>query len=589
MADKPGDAALTPRCTGVDRYDMIWALLLAVAFSIFYISIAQDYRTLAGYTVYDNLLFGADHVDALQGWINKHKGTHPLLPFLVVPLSAVFETIAGSYELGLAVMSGCIGGLAVLLFFALSRMLVPRHSSIALSVLFGLSMNQMVFSGLPDTYVLVAISIMPSFMLLKHGLRTGQVPVPLWIAAGVLAFSITITTMVQMIICLSVLLTVKHRALRPLVQYAAGICAAALAIGTVLVLIQHAIFPRSQLFFESQVYGYEMQYVWPLILEHPGAVADELIKSFWLFNFVGQDPLVVQHRPGLQVELVYYRASVDYGWWSMAAATLWILVYIWAAFKTFHDRTQRAFTTAAWLCVASHLALHSFFSTDEVFLYAPHYSFIVLLTAISPASTHGARSQRCWLAVALLIGVANYQTHTRIVRHFGGSMPTWLIAEDAQWRYFPGEQEPPADWNQPGFDDRGWDMAQGGFGYGDGDDRTVLAMQGRYSTIYVRTTFELSDLDQLAGVYADINYDDGFVVYLNGYRVMERNAPPLITHQSLASSDHEGGRFERHQFPPAQLIEGTNTVAIVALNSALNSSDSSLDFRLSKIDKKKWR
>jgi len=589
VADKPDDPALTPRGTGIDRSDTVWALLLGLAFSIFYISIAQDYRTLAGYTTYDNVLFGADHVDALKGWVSKHKGIHPLIPLLMVPATAVFESITGSHELGLAVMSGCIGGFAVLLFFFLLRMLIPRPPSIALSLLFGLSMNQMVFSGLPDTYILVAISIMPSFMLLQHGLRTGHIPVPLWIAAGLLAFSITISTMVQMIICLSVLLFVKHQSLRPVLRYVAGICAAVVAIATVLVMIQHTIFPRSQLFFQPQVYNKEMQYLTPLILDHPGAVADELIKSFWLFNVVGQDPLVVRERAGLQVELVYFRAAVVYGWLAMAAATPWLLMYIWAAFRTFHDRPQRAFTIAAWLCVGSHLALHSFFSTDELFLYAPHYSFIVLLTAISPASTRGRRTQQCWLAVALLIGVANYQTHLRLVQRHGGEMPSWLITEDAPWRFFPGEQEPPAEWNQPGFDDHTWQQARGGFGYGDGDDHTRLSMRGKYSTIYVRTNFELPNLEQLAEVYADVNYDDGFVIYLNGHRVMERNAPSLITHQSLAVSDHEGGRFERYRFPSTHLVQGTNSIAIVAINHKLNSSDFSLAFRLSKIDTTKRR
>ena len=114
-------------------------------------------------------------------------------------------------------------------------------------------------------------------------------------------------------------------------------------------------------------------------------------------------------------------------------------------------------------------------------------------------------------------------------------------------------------------------------------------MRGKYSTIYVRTNFELPNLEQLAEVYADVNYDDGFVIYLNGHRVMERNAPSLITHQSLAVSDHEGGRFERYRFPSTHLVQGTNSIAIVAINHKLNSSDFSLAFRLSKIDTTKRR
>ena len=573
----------------IERGDLVWALLLGLSFSVFYVGIAQDYRTLDGYAVYDNVLFGADHVDALKGWISKHKGTHPLLPLLVVPLSKLFGMICGSYELGLAVLSGCIGGVAIVMFYSLVRMLVPRLPSVILTLLFGFSWNQMVFSGLPDTYILVAMSIMPSFMLLVHGLRTGKVPVILWVIAGLLAFSITITTMVQMVICLAVVLIVKHRAVRPVLAYGVGITAGAVAVATVLVLIQHAIYPGSQLFYESYVYDHEMQYLTPLIAAHPGAVADELIKSFWLFNFVGQDPLVIRHVPGLRVELMYYRAVVDYRWLEFAAVVPWLLVYLWAAFRTFHDRSQRPFTIAAWLCVGSHLALHSFFSTDELFLYAPHYSFIVLLTAVSPATTVGRYAKVAWVFVALMIGAANYQVHARMIERYGGDMPSWLISDDAEWRYFLGTKEPGDGWSGLVFDDGSWLTGKAGFGYGDGDDQTVLDMKDKYSTVYLRTNFAVDSADGVAELFADVNYDDGFVVYLNGERVMARNAPSRISHDSVATADHEGGRYHRYHFSRSALRDGANTIAIVVLNRALDSSDLSMAFRLAKTDRPKER
>lgn len=239
--------------------DIALGLLLGIAFSCFYFSIAQDYRTFAGYTVYDNVLFGADHVDALEGWIGKHKGTHPLLPLIVVPLSNLFQSLCGSYELGLAAMSGCIGGLAVLLFYALTRMLVERIPSVLLATLFGVSMNQMVFSGLPDTYVLVAISVMPSFMLLIHDLRHSTVSRRLWIAAGVFAFAITITTVVQMMLRLAVALVSRYCIKRLALTSALRIGLTSLALGTLLVFLQHSLYPDSQLFYDLGVYEYEAE------------------------------------------------------------------------------------------------------------------------------------------------------------------------------------------------------------------------------------------------------------------------------------------------------------------------------------------
>ena len=569
-----------------NRYDILWALALGLMFSVLYIRVAQDYRTMAGYTVYDNVLFDADHCDALKGWISKHKGTHPLLPLFAVPVSAVFGRVCGSYELGLAVMSGCIGGFSVILFFSLCRMRVERLPAVAVTALFGVSMNQIVFSGIPDTYILVAISIMPSFMLLLYGLRSGKIPILLWICAGVSAFSITITTLAQMAICLAALIIVTRRSFRQLIIYGVGICSASIAVGTLLVLIQHALFPDAQLFFRPDVYEYEMQYLTPLIVEHPGAVADELIKSFFLFNFVGQDPLVIRHEPGLRVELVYYRASVEYGWLAMAAVVPWLLLYTWGAFKTAYHGTNRAFIVTAWLCVGSHLVLHAFYSTDELFLYAPHYSFIVLLTAVSPASTAGKYAPGCWIAVVLLMGASNLQTHTQMIDNFGGSMPSWLVAPDAEWRYLPGKSAPDPSWQYLGFDDSAWSTGRAGFGYGDDDDTTVLSdMQSNYTTVFIRTTFEILQKDQIADLFADVNYDDGFVLYLNGTRVLARNAAGSIDYSSRATGDHEGGRARRYRLPIDRLADGRNILAAVGLNRALDSSDLSLEVRLSCVRK----
>ena len=590
MDDRVERTADTTQIQSVDRYDFVCAMTLWAMCSAFYVGIAQDYRTLPGYTVYDNLLFGADHVDALRGWVGNHKGIHPLLPLVVVPLSAVFESLTGSYELGLAVMSGCIGGFAVALFFLMLRMLVDRVPSLGLSLLFGLSMNQMVFSGLPDSYVLVAISIMPSFMLLKYGLRTGNVPVVWWIAAGVASASITISTLVQMAVCLIVLLFVQRKSMWKITRFVSVVCGGSLFLLAGLISVQRAVFPTTELFFAPQVYGYETQYLTPLIIDHPGAVADELIKSFWLFNFVGQDPLAVQYQPGLRLELVYFRAAVDYGWLSMAAVISWLMMYVWGARRTLSDRNQRAFVTAAWLCVGTHLALHSFYSTDELFLYAPHYSFIVLLTAVSPSSTRQRSAQLGWLAVALLVGVANHQTHARLIEKYGGPLPSWLLSADAEWRFFPGTEEPPADWMQPAFGDQGWDQSQGGFGYGPGFEGgspgagTELEMRGQYSTVYFRTTVDVPDLQSVLDFYADIKYDDGFVLYLNGHQVLSQNAPPRVTYESVANTEHDGIRFERFHVPRQHWVAGQNCIALVALNQRLRSTDFNLAFRLLKTD-----
>src|SRR5215210_622158 len=67
-----------------------------------------------------------------------------------------------------------------------------------------------------------------------------------------------------------------------------------------------------------------------------------------------------------------------------------------------------------------------------------------------------------------------------------------LIETNASWRYFKGTSDPNTGWDTADqiFLGSAWKTNLAGFGYGDADDRTLLAdMQNGYSTLYVRTTF----------------------------------------------------------------------------------------------------
>ena len=50
------------------------------------------------------------------------------------------------------------------------------------------------------------------------------------------------------------------------------------------------------------------------------------------------------------------------------------------------------------------------------------------------------------------------------------------------------------DWTRLEYDDGAWETGAAGFGYGDGDDATVLIdMEDRYSSVYLRKRFEVAD------------------------------------------------------------------------------------------------
>ena len=163
--------------------------------------------------------------------------------------------------------------------------------------------------------------------------------------------------------------------------------------------------------------------------------------------------------------------------------------------------------------------------------------------------------------------------------------PPLPILEGQEWRYFKGTVEPPATWNTPGFDATGWLAGPSGFGYGDGDDNTLLAdMRETYLSVYTRREFSVADPSSIVGLELTVDWDDGFVAYLNGQEVARRNAPgaagSFVPFDAVATANHEasagGGATETIPLAASLLVAGTNVLAVQAHNVTLVSSDLTL-------------
>ncbi len=164
---------------------------------------------------------------------------------------------------------------------------------------------------------------------------------------------------------------------------------------------------------------------------------------------------------------------------------------------------------------------------------------------------------------------------------------TSIVASGVTWKYFKGSVAPPADWRSIGFDDSGWLSGATGIGYGDNDDATALTdMQGVYNSIYLRRAFTIADVAAINDLVFSVNYDDAFVLYLNGTEVARSRVngtpniagnPPLNT--ALANPGHEAGSFERFDISSRKnlLQVGPNVLAIQVHNSSRDSGDLSMD------------
>ena len=150
-----------------------------------------------------------------------------------------------------------------------------------------------------------------------------------------------------------------------------------------------------------------------------------------------------------------------------------------------------------------------------------------------------------------------------------------------EWRYFKGLVEPPAAWKTLSFHDASWAHGPSGFGYGDGDDATILDdMQDGYRAVYIRKLFDVPDPQTIGGLALSIDYDDAYVAYLNGVEIARSSNiagnPP--SHTTSASSSHEAGVPEVIPLDPflSLLLPGPNVLAVQGHNNGIGSADFSL-------------
>ncbi len=167
-----------------------------------------------------------------------------------------------------------------------------------------------------------------------------------------------------------------------------------------------------------------------------------------------------------------------------------------------------------------------------------------------------------------------------------------LVPDGASWKYHKGTEEPSTPsqaWRQLAFDDSLWATGRTAIGYGESFIATSLDdMRGRYTTLYLRKTFNATGVTALDKLMLDVKYDDGVNLWINGQLAYQDNvAASELPHGATANSAIENVSFVRHDLgdPSALLVEGTNVIAVQVLNQSLSgSSDCFIDVRLTALN-----
>lgn len=140
-------------------------------------------------------------------------------------------------------------------------------------------------------------------------------------------------------------------------------------------------------------------------------------------------------------------------------------------------------------------------------------------------------------------------------------------------------------WTARLFDDSSWTTGAYGIGYDDsGLASGLIATTVPNTTVsaYTRTSFDLTDAGAVTNLYLGVDYDDGWVLWINGTEVARSpNVFDAPLDWNSPAGDHESSNgaaptyewFDVSAAALPVLTNGANTVALGVWNTLANSSD----------------
>lgn len=167
-----------------------------------------------------------------------------------------------------------------------------------------------------------------------------------------------------------------------------------------------------------------------------------------------------------------------------------------------------------------------------------------------------------------------------------------LIAFGSGWKYLDKGTDEGIAWKESSFEDASWKSGNGVFGYGQGDEKTVLSFgpdnQNKYITTYFRKTVNIRDTSAFSGYLLKMRRDDGAVVYINGVEVYRTNMPTgPITYSTVSATlcSDDGKRIYSKSLALSALRQGINVIAVEVHQRRGTSGDVTFDMELKGVRK----
>jgi len=378
--------------------------------------------------VYD--FFGADMWDDLDLGAEYR---HILVPLFVSPFAALVRRLAGTVGVQAALLNAMFGALAVALAFEVFLRLVGQlRAATLLALWYGVSMSQMLFSAVPETYAIGATGIVATYLVCLASLATRRMRFLPWFGVALWTIGITTSNIAQT----TVAYAAAARGAADTRRVLRGVALAAAVLATVAALVhtQTRVLDTEPLLTMSAVRD-EMADFRASVVAQPSDIgeggvpyppysevrtATNLASNFFLLGFVGGAPGRMA-RDEDRIKIEYIGHPLRFAPLGAVAAALWLILWgtglvanVRAAWRR-RDWPPPVFLAALGVIVAGNLLLFTLYNPVEMYLYTLLTAFPILLLGVNGELLRKPRWAVLLAVLVLLAALNNVNVITTMV------------------------------------------------------------------------------------------------------------------------------------------------------------------------------
>jgi hypothetical protein len=382
------------------RRDLALALLLAIpAFALTYRYADWDMALYIKATAHD-IWFDADVHRVYSGETDRAKGSdrttlHPLYNYITYVPLYVFRKVTGisAYTTVRIFHSGLAALLVALFFLLLLRLKLSRRDAVLFTLVFATSSSSMFWFPATETFVLGALSLMPSWFILTGPPLERKLP---YLIANTLALGVTISNWLT-----SLLTAFIDLARRPFIRVIGGAILIVLAGG----IVNRWIFPADRTLFEGAFH----EAAWLFPAESGGPLT--ILNAFFINAITAPELRMVENfrQPAWPVLTMQYGKMLTGTPWSYLATPAWIALFLTGAYFLWRSMDVPRLKTVLGVSLLYQLWLHLIYGR-ETFLYSMHW--VPMLVVVAAFATR-ARCQAVVRVLAVILIVANFLNNSR--------------------------------------------------------------------------------------------------------------------------------------------------------------------------------